>query len=140
MQTGNREKEYILTVDENRIMVDGTGFGGIGLPGDVSPESRFVRAAFSKLNSSKGTTVEEDITQFFHILGTVEQIKGVNKTESGKEEYTVYSNCYDLDNKTLYYTTYENRQIVAVTLNEDKNGNRLIAYPFERKQVINKLN
>ena len=70
----------------------------------------------------------------------VEQIKGVNKTESGKEEYTIYSNCYDLDNKTLYYTTYENRQIVAVTLNEDKNGNRLIAYPFERKQVINKLN
>ena len=60
--------------------------------------------------------------------------------ESGKEEYTVYSNCYDLDNKTLYYTTYENRQIVAVTLNEDKNSNRLIAYPFERKQVINKLN
>lgn len=126
--------------DSVDLKVDGTGFGGIGLPGDVSPESRFVRVAFSKLNSSKGTTVEEDITQFFHILGTVEQIKGVNKTESGKEEYTVYSNCYDLDNKTLYYTTYENRQIVAVTLNKDKDGNRLVTYPFERKQIINKLN
>ncbi|NYA74442.1 linear amide C-N hydrolase, partial [Lactobacillus salivarius] len=55
-------------------------------------------------------------------------------------EYTVYSNCYDSDNKTLYYTTYENRQIVAVTLNKDKDGNRLVTYPFERKQIINKLN
>ncbi|MSE09594.1 linear amide C-N hydrolase, partial [Lactobacillus salivarius] len=126
--------------DSVDLKVDGTGFGGIGLPGDVSPESRFVRAAFSKLNSSKGTTVEEDITQFFHILGTVEQIKGVNKTGSGKEEYTVYSNCYDLNNKTLYYTTYENRQIMAVTLNKDKNGNKLVVYPFERKQIINQLN
>lgn len=68
--------------DSVDLKVDGTGFGGIGLPGDVSPKSRFVRVAFSKLNSSKGTTVEEDITQFFHILGTVEQIKGVNKTVS----------------------------------------------------------
>ncbi|MGE9831345.1 choloylglycine hydrolase [Ligilactobacillus salivarius] len=126
--------------DSVNLQVDGTGFGGIGLPGDVSPESRFVRAAFSKLNSSKGMTVEEDITQFFHILETVEQIKGVNKTESGHEEYTVYSNCYDLDSKTLYYTTYENRQIVAVTLNKNKKDNKLIAYPFKRVQEINKLN
>lgn len=41
--------------DSVDLKVDGTGFGGIGLPGDVSPESRFVRVAFSKLNSSKGT-------------------------------------------------------------------------------------
>src|SRR5699024_6805534 len=126
--------------DRVDLKVHGAGFGRIGLPGEVSPESRLVRAALSKVNSSKGTTVEEDITQFFDILGTAEQRKGVNKTEAGKEEYTVYSNCYDLDNRTLYYTTYENRQIVAVTLNKDKDGNRLVTYPFERKQIINKLN
>src|SRR5699024_8698096 len=87
--------------DSVDLKVDGTGFGGIGLPGDVSPESRFVRAAFSNLNSSKGTTVEEDITQFFHILWNIEQMHGHNTTGSRKEEYTVYANRNELDHKTL---------------------------------------
>ncbi len=49
--------------------------GGIGLPGDLSSVSRFVKATFTKLNSVSGDSESESISQFFHILGSVEQQK-----------------------------------------------------------------
>ncbi len=51
------------------------GMGGIGLPGDLSSMSRFVKATFTKLNSVSGDSESESISQFFHILGSVEQQK-----------------------------------------------------------------
>ena len=53
------------------------GMGAIGLPGDLSSASRFVRAAFMKLNSLSGTSEGESVGQFFHILDSVAQINGV---------------------------------------------------------------
>ena len=47
--------------------------GALGLPGDLSSQSRFVRAAFVKLNSVSGDSEEESVSQFFHILGSVDQ-------------------------------------------------------------------
>ena len=55
------------------------GMGAIGLPGDLSSQSRFVRAAFVKTNSLSGETESESVSQFFHILGSVEQQRGCKK-------------------------------------------------------------
>ena len=49
------------------------GMGALGLPGDLSSQSRFVRVAFVKLNSVSGDSEEESVSQFFHILGSVDQ-------------------------------------------------------------------
>ena len=97
--------------------------GALGLPGDLSSPSRFVRAAFTKMNS------------VFHILGSVEQQKGcciVEKENKGeqttsnksshedtiKEEYeiTIYTSCCNGKKGIYYYTTYENHQITAVDI------------------------
>ncbi|RTK78163.1 choloylglycine hydrolase, partial [Enterococcus faecalis] len=67
------------------------GMGGIGLPGDLSSTSRFVKATFTKLNSKTGNSESESISQFFHILGSVEQQKGLCDVGDGKYEYTIYS-------------------------------------------------
>ena len=48
------------------------GMGGLGLPGDYSSASRFVKATFVKLNSPTGQEQEESVSQFFHILSSVE--------------------------------------------------------------------
>ena len=66
------------------------GMGAIGLPGDLSSASRFVRAAFIKLNSVSGTGENESISQFFHILGAVSQQRGSNETSDGVYEITQY--------------------------------------------------
>ena len=113
------------------------GMGAWGLPGDLSSQSRFVRAAFAKLHSVK---TKDDVGQFFHILDTVSQTKGCCKVGDGYE-YTAYTSCCDLDRKVYYYTTYENRGIQAVVLDgEDRNGNKLVRYPLVREQQISLQN
>ena len=49
------------------------GMGGIGLPGDLSSQSRFVRVAFTKMNSTSSDDEKESVSQFFHILHSVDQ-------------------------------------------------------------------
>ena len=78
------------------------GMGGIGLPGDLSSSSRFVRAAFTKWNSVSDETEAESVNQFFHILGAVEQQKGCVQLENKEYEYTVYSSCCNTE-KGIYY-------------------------------------
>ena len=53
------------------------GMGAIGLPGDLSSASRFVKVAFTRENSFSGASESESVSQFFHILGSVEQQKGL---------------------------------------------------------------
>ena len=59
------------------------GMGAIGLPGDLSSQSRFVRAVFTKMNAVCGKSEQESVSQFFHILGAADQQRGccVLKTE-----------------------------------------------------------
>lgn len=107
------------------------GMGAIGLPGDLSSQSRFVRVAFVKLNSVSGDSEEESVSQFFHILGSVDQQKGLCDLGDGKLEYTIYTSCCNADKGIYYYTTYDNHQITAVNMNhEDLSGSELIRYPL----------
>ena len=117
------------------------GMGAIGLPGDLSSQSRFVRVAFTKLNARSGETEGESVSQFFHILTSVEQQRGCCELENGKYEITLYSSCCNADKGIYYYTTYENRQITAVSLRgEDLDAQALVRFPLEQKQNIRYLN
>ena len=71
------------------------GMGAIGLPGDLSSASRFVKVAFTKENSFSGESESESVSQFFHILASVEQQKGLTFIDDPDlYEYTIYSSCY----------------------------------------------
>lgn len=112
------------------------GMGGIGLPGDLSSGSRFVKAAFTKLNSRCGESESESISQFFHILGSVVQQNGCVQVGAHFEK-TVYSSCCNIDKGIYYYTTYENSQITGVSLfNEDLTSSSLIRFPLITCQQI----
>ena len=107
------------------------GMGGMGLPGDLSSQSRFVRVAFVKMNSVSGDTEGESVSQFFHILGAVDQQRGC--CDVGEEEYeiTIYTSCCNASKGIYYYTTYNNHQITAVDMHkEDLNGTALARYPL----------
>lgn len=117
------------------------GMGAIGLPGDLSSQSRFVRAAFVKMNSVSGDSEEESVGQFFHILGSVEQPRGCCRLGNGKHEITIYTSCCNADKGIYYYTTYSNRQITAVDMHrENLNSCELIRYPFVTEEQINRGN
>ena len=112
------------------------GLGGFGLPGDLTSPSRFVRAAFTKEHSITNQTDTADVSQFFHILSSVEQTEGCVKADKGFVK-TVYSSCCNTDKCIYYYTTYENRQITGVHLHHtDLNCQKLSRYPLIRCQQI----
>jgi len=113
------------------------GIGAVGLPGDLSSVSRFIKAAFTKLNSRCGESEEECVSQFFHILHSVEQQRGCVRMDDEKFEITIYSCCCNVDKGIYYYTSYENSQVTAVEMyKENLEGRMLVAYPLLRKQQI----
>lgn len=113
------------------------GMGAMGLPGDLSSASRFVKAAFTKLNSRCGSSEAESVSQFFHILKSVEQQRGCVHMGEGKYEITIYSSCCNTDKGIYYYNTYDNSQITAVDMRrENLDGSELIAYPVLKEQNI----
>lgn len=112
------------------------GMGAIGLPGDLSSASRFVRAAFVLHNSVCEETESESVSQFFHILSAVAQQQGCVRLENGLER-TVYSSCCNTDRGIYYYTTYFNNQITAVDLHKHKlDSDKIISYPIRTQQQI----
>ena len=89
------------------------GFGAIGLPGDFSSSSRFVRAAFIKENTD--FSGDDAINEFFKILSSVSVVKGTVKNDN-QNEYTIYSSCHDTVNGVYYCKKYSSNVINAVTL------------------------
>lgn len=114
------------------------GMGAIGLPGDLSSQSRFVRVVFTKMNSISNDSEEESVGQFFHILGAVEQQRGCCELENGKFEITIYTSCCNANKGIYYYTTYNNHQISAVDMNkENLEEDKLIRYDLLNSEHIN---
>ncbi|MBM9460153.1 choloylglycine hydrolase [Nocardioides sp. zg-536] len=114
------------------------GMGGIGLPGDLSSASRFVKAVFTRMNSLSGDSESESISQFFQILGSVAQQRGcVQVGDKDDFEITIYSSCCNTDKGIYYYTTYENSQVTGVDMHkEDLDGSTLAHYPMIKGQSI----
>lgn len=111
------------------------GMGAMGLPGDLSSMSRFVRASFTKMNSFSGEGESESVSQFFHILGSVAQQRGCVQIRDGKFEITEYSCCCNTDKGIYYYTTYENSRISCVDMHrENLDGDKLSRFALVRGQ------
>lgn len=112
------------------------GLGGLGLPGDFSSMSRFIRTVFAKILSVCNNDELDSVGQFFHILSYAEQIKGCVKVDD-KYEITVYSSCCNTTKGIYYYSTYQNRAICAVDMHkENLDSDSLIVYDMENEEKI----
>ncbi len=127
--------------DKLKLETYSRGMGALGLPGDLSSASRFVKATFTKMNSLSGDSESESISQFYHILGSVDQQRGCVHMGEDKYEITIYSSCCNLDKGLYYYTTYENNQITCVDMHkEDLDNTNLVNYDLIKNQQIKMQN
>lgn len=94
------------------------GLGAVGLPGDFSSASRFVRAAFVKRNLLAGDTPTEQITQFFHLMDAISVPRGCVRDTQGTPFFTQYTTCADTQNGVYYFKTHQNNRIRAVRLSD----------------------
>lgn len=104
------------------------GAGALGLPGDWSSASRFVRAAFVKGNMPQ----VEGAAEVFHILGAVAMPAGSIQLKRGTEK-TLYTACCDLSERVYYYRTYENHRITGIRMTD---GKTLRCYPLRRGEDV----
>lgn len=127
-------KEYELKAYSN-------GMGAIGLPGDYSSLSRFVRATFAKYNTQAENTEQDNLRRFFEILSTVEIPKGLVKTKEKNIHYTLYSSCISAEKGIYYYKTNKSKSINAVSLfNENLITSILYRFPLINETKINYIN
>ncbi len=122
----NLENYRHLRIDNKEVVRDDNsdytsycqGLGAVGLPGDISSMSRFVRMVFNKGNSVCDDDEKSSVGQFFHLLTSVEMVRGACKTDEGAWDITGYSACMNTDKGLYYYTTYKNRRISCVDMNK----------------------
>ena len=113
----------------------GVGMGSLGLPGDASSASRFVRAAFNLENSVWGEEKKQRISQFFHVLDSVAMLPGPVLTKVRRVDLTTCSCCMDLEDRVYYYTTWGNRRITAVPMDLAQPGEeRLVRVPLRMEE------
>ncbi len=117
------------------------GLGALGLPGDVSSMSRFVRIAFNRANAVCADDEASSVGQFFHLLSSVEMNRGCCRTASGEWDITVYTSCANAERGLYYYTTYDNHQISCVDMHRtDLDSNAISRFPLVNEQQINYQN
>lgn len=135
LTAGDPKNTFAKGLELNRYC---RGLGAVGLPGDLSSQSRFVRAAFVKMNSLSGDSEKESVSQFFHILNSVDQQRGCCILEEGKCEITIYTCCCNADKGVYYYTAYDNHRITAVDMNkENLDSADLVRYtPVTEEQIF----
>lgn len=113
------------------------GMGALGMPGDLSSMSRFVRVAYTRMHAVSGESEADSVGQFFHILGSVEQQRGCCEVTDGKYEITIYTSCMNASKGIYYYTTYQNHRIMAVDMHrENLDGEGLIHYPMKNEEIF----
>ncbi|MGV0877862.1 choloylglycine hydrolase family protein [Martelella sp. FLE1502] len=98
----------------------GEGTGMLGVPGDFTSPSRFVRAALFQTGVNQGATSEDDVFQAFHILNNFDIPKGAIR-ETGADgkvhqDYTQWTTANDLDKQRFYFRTYDSSSIRFVDL------------------------
>lgn len=117
------------------------GMGGMGLPGDLSSQSRFARVAFTKVNSLSAEDEMSSVSQFFHILGSVAQQRGLCDLGDKKYEITIYTSCYNTRTGVQYYNCYDNHQISKVDMRkENLEACTLMRYPLITNEQIHEQN
>ena len=106
------------------------GMGAMGLPGDLSSSSRFVRATFHRVNSIS----KSRLADILHLLGTVAMPEGSVKSGCGFER-TEYTSAVDLSRLIYSYRVYESPSTYAVKLSsEDLDGKSLIFHELEKEK------
>lgn len=119
----------------------GQGLGSFGLPGDYSPASRFVRAAYLSLNSICSKDDPSSIAQFFHLLDAVSVVRGSVLSQEDACDMTTYTCCINASRTTYYYKTYSNNQLTAVDMRrENLNSSMLRIFPMVKAQQISWAN
>ena len=130
-----------------KLLPTGQGSGMLGLPGDFTPPSRFVRAVAFSQSVFKPKTGDDAVLEAFHVLNQFDIPKGAarehEKDEHGNvlADYTIWTSASDLKAKRFYFRTYENSQIrMADLMKMDLDAKDITKISMKGAESIRSLN
>ena len=133
VQLSSQTVEGIRLGNES-VFSPGKGSGLLGIPGDYTPQSRFVRATALKFLSAR-VTKEEAVGHLFHLFNSFDIPKGVVQSKGNANPQTThYTVVYDLAEKIIYIHNYENRQIQTLKFKEEAQQSKSITR-FELEKI-----
>ena len=119
----------------------GVGVGMVGIPGDFSGPTRFIRTAYFRSIIDGKYSDEDTLAEFFHVMDNVSIVRGSVLTQDGIDSMHQYKSCYNQEKGILYYTTYKNFQINSVSLfKEDLDAKEIKTFEYKDCQSINAQN
>jgi choloylglycine hydrolase len=124
----------------------GQGSGMLGLPGDFTPPSRFVRAVAFSHSVLPSKTGHDAVLEAFHVLNQFDIPKGAAR-EHEKDahgnvmaDYTLWTAASDLKKKQYYFRTYDNSQIRMLDLMKmDLDAKDIVKMSIKGEEVIKPL-
>ena len=98
----------------------GNGSGFLGIPGDITPPSRFVRAAFYQATAPRQETGQQTVIQCFQILNNFDIPIGIefapDQTPVDIPSATQWTSATDMTNRMIYYRTMYDSAIRCIDL------------------------
>lgn len=127
-------------IGEQEVVQHGLGTSLVGIPGDLTPASRFVRTAFLR-DATNRNCEKVGVPNFYHILNNVAVVEGVEKTHENLNTFTLYTSCMNLNEKTYYYSTKDSVGISAVSMSgEDLDGTKIKFFSMNEEILVNLQN
>jgi choloylglycine hydrolase len=129
-----------------KIVPTGQGSGMLGVPGDFTPPSRFVRAVAFSQSVFPPKTEQDAVLQAFKILNNFDILKGSardgEKDANGniQVDYTLWTGASDLKARRYLFRTYDNSQIRSVDLmNMNVDGKDIVKVSIKGDEVIKNI-
>ena len=117
LQPGNAPEHAFGVLEMKNF---GHGSGMLGLPGDFTPPSRFVRATFFQLTAPQQPEAQGSVFQAFHILNNFDIPTGIElpwgKASTDLPSATQFTVASDTHNRMIYYRTMYNSNIRCIDL------------------------
>jgi choloylglycine hydrolase len=119
-----------------KLNLTGHGAGMLGLPGDITPPSRFVRMTVMTHFADQQDDAKGLLNLAQHIVYSLDIVKGmvIDRDASGKviaSETTQWASFRDLTNKVFYFRTYDNFTLRKIDLAKiDFNADKIKTIPL----------
>lgn len=127
-------------VGPTTVTAFGSGAGLLGLPGDFTPPSRFVRAVVYSQSAAPNATADDAVLSAFHILNQFDIPKGaVVNSAIGQPvaEITEWTSVADLKNLRWYFRTFSDQSIHMVDLKQAVDAAKAIEMEGRQEPIAN---
>lgn len=127
----------IMNFDKHRSISDGAGSGLMGIPGDYTSQSRFLRTAYLAQTIDTPLGSDEAVNTLQHILASADIPKGVKQQSNGEPDYTQYKSMMNLSLLDYYFIPYHDTCPVKINLAEAMlKFDKPYVFPIQEKQTI----